>query len=162
MVVVLRLVFLLACSTLRCTCSKLEASHLETAPKPLASLLFNLQRSSQVHPRRLHSFAMQQTLQSRRSKPILEDAAPEGEDVAPTITKPPKKEKTFEGSFNKNFGSAEATEKTLKKVGRTLESKAFWRNPVVFWSVVPTFGLLAIVLYFAVFGNGVGGIDTSI
>ena len=54
----------------------------------------------------------------------------------------------FEASLMKNFGSAEATQKTATKVTKTVLNTATWKNPIYFWSIAGTFALFVpIILY---------------
>eukprot|EP00966_Prymnesium_polylepis_P218518 5057894-Prymnesium_polylepis.1 len=56
----------------------------------------------------------------------------------------------FEAALNKNFGSAEASQKIATKVTKRVEHTATWKNPIYVWSIAGTAALFVpIILYVA-------------
>merc|ERR1711924_525565 len=65
---------------------------------------------------------------------------------APAEQEPTKLEKSFE----RNFGSVEATAKTLKKTAIITTNSATWKNPIYFWSVAGTALLFVPIIWYSV------------
>ena len=66
------------------------------------------------------------------------DAEPVASTSASAYVAPEQEPTKFEKSFNKNFGSAEATKKILTKTAKITANPTTWKNPIYFWSVAGT------------------------
>ena len=51
-------------------------------------------------------------------------------------------------AMEKNFGSVEGMQKMGTKVSKTVQAEAFWKNPVVFWSIAGTAALFVPILFY--------------
>ena len=69
--------------------------------------------------------------------------------VAPTVvaTQEPSK---LDKAFDRNFGSVEATAKTLKKTAIITTNAATWKNPIYFWSVAGTALIFVPIIWYSV------------
>ena len=88
----------------------------------------------------------------------LQDGDDAPVDAPPAPDAPPARVK-LEGTakvnaaMEKNFGSVEGMQKMGTKVSKTVQAEAFWKNPVVFWSIAGTAALFVpILLYVATKG----------
>jgi len=53
-------------------------------------------------------------------------------------------------SFDKNFGDAQKTAKTLNKVAKITTNAATWKNPIYFWSVAGTALIFVPIIWYSV------------
>ena len=83
----------------------------------------------------------------------LQDGDDAPVDAPPAPDAPPARVK-LEGAakvnaaMEKNFGSVEGMQKMGTKVSKTVQAEAFWKNPVVFWSIAGTAALFVPILFY--------------
>ena len=85
----------------------------------------------------------------------LQDGDDAPADAPPAPDAPPARVK-LEGAakvnaaMEKNFGSVEGMQKMGTKVSKTVQAEAFWKNPVVFWSIAGTAALFLPIGYYVI------------
>ena len=85
----------------------------------------------------------------------LQDGDDAPVDAPPASDAPPARVK-LEGAakvnaaMEKNFGSVEGMQKMGTKVSKTVQAEAFWKNPVVFWSIAGTAALFLPIGYYVI------------